>query len=177
MEKDKIKEITKSGDLVGALINQACDTDKFGVIDSNFLCESVSILNPPKPVCLFPSNSVRDGVRGLQKAKSGAIVIVEEGDGKVIGIFSERDLVLKVLGGTDKPDCRAPLSDFMTPDPVRESPTITISYALNLMSHGGFRHLPLVGEDDRPCGILSLKDIVDYIVHKMTSDLLNFIGE
>jgi CBS domain-containing protein len=42
------------------------------------------------------------------------------------------------------------------------------------MSHGGFRHIPIVDDEKRPIGVLSVKDIVDLIVTKMTDDLLGF---
>ena len=50
--------------------------------------------------------------------------------------------------------------------------TDPIVYALNKMSVGGFRHVPLVDEERRPVGIISVKDIVDYIVDFFPNDVL-----
>ncbi len=51
----------------------------------------------------------------------------------------------------------------MTPQPVAQPPDVTIAHVLNLMSVRGFRHIPLVDEQHVPVGIISVKDIVDYI--------------
>jgi CBS domain-containing protein len=60
----------------------------------------------------------------------------------------------------------------MTADPVRERPETTIAFALTLMSNGGFRHLPIVDDEDQPIGILSVKDVVDFLVQKMMAGFL-----
>jgi len=66
-----------------------------------------------------------------------------------------------------------PIESVMTKDPVCERPETTVAYALNLMSHGGFRHLPIVDQDMMPIGILSVKDVVDYLVGKMMEGLVD----
>ena len=60
----------------------------------------------------------------------------------------------------------------MTPDPEVLTPDAPIVYALNKMSVGGFRHVPLVDELQRPVGIVSVKDIIDYIVDFFPNDVL-----
>ena len=65
----------------------------------------------------------------------------------------------------------AMVEDFMTKDPVRESPEASIAFALNLMSHGGFRHVPIVDQDNIPIGIISVKDVVDHIVKCMLEEI------
>jgi CBS domain-containing protein len=62
----------------------------------------------------------------------------------------------------------------MTKDPIAQTPDITVAFALNLMSQGGFRHLPLVDERNIPVGILSVKDMMDFIVGSFVEGLLNF---
>jgi len=60
----------------------------------------------------------------------------------------------------------------MTPDPEVLGLADPIAYALNKMSVGGFRHIPLVDATGRPVGIVSVKDIVDYIVDFFPNDVL-----
>jgi CBS domain-containing protein len=55
----------------------------------------------------------------------------------------------------------------MTAKPVTERPDVSLAFALNLMSNGGFRHVPIVDQDNMPIGILSVKDVIDHIVQKM----------
>lgn len=108
----------------------------------------------------------------LAKNNIGCILVVNE-EGKLSGIFSERDLITKVIpSGVLFHSTR--VSEWMTKGPLAERADVTIAFALTLMSQGGFRHLPLVDQDSRPVGILSVKNVVDYLVSTMVSDLLSF---
>jgi CBS-domain-containing membrane protein len=61
---------------------------------------------------------------------------------------------------------------FMTPDPETLQLDDPIVWALNRMSVGGYRHVPLVDDEGRPVGILSVKDIVHYIVALFPNEVL-----
>jgi CBS domain-containing protein len=63
----------------------------------------------------------------------------------------------------------------MTKDPVREQPEASLAFALSVMSHGGFRHVPIVDHEDIPIGIVSVKDVVDYFVQKMLDGIFDSI--
>jgi len=107
----------------------------------------------------------------LREHKMGSVLVADE-HGKLTGIFTERDWILKVAGVV--PDLSmAQVSDYMTKDPVRERTDATIAFALNQMSHGGFRHLPIVDEQDMPIGVVSVKDVVDFMVEKMMTSLVD----
>jgi CBS domain-containing protein len=83
-----------------------------------------------------------------------------------VGIFTERDFLLKVMGKVTDLSSRV-VGEFMTKDPVREKPEASLAFALSVMSHGGFRHVPIVDQDDVPIGIVSVKDVVDHFVRRM----------
>lgn len=53
-------------------------------------------------------------------------------------------------------------------------PDTSIAYALNLMSHGGFRHLPVVDEQGKAIGVVSVRDVLDRISELLVQDLMNF---
>ena len=146
---------------------------QFGVVDTGFLCQSVSILNPRRPHCVQPETSVGQVIGLLQQLKIGCLLVVGE-DGRLAGLISERDLVKKAFSPDKAAELNEPVSHFMTPDPVARPPDTTVAHALNLMSDGGFRHLPIVDEDNVPIGIISVKDVVDYIVSSYTKALLDF---
>lgn len=158
-----------SSDDIKSAIASACQA-QFGVLDANFLCRSVSALNPKNPFIVNESASIEDVISLLSKNKIGCILICDSNE-KVKGIFTERDLLLKVV--SQKVPFDKPILDFMTKDPMSIEPNETIAFALNLMSHGGFRHLPVVDQTGSAIGIISVKDVIDYIVNKMTEDLLN----
>src|SRR5262249_47049737 len=122
--------------------------------------------NPPPPIALAPSASLAEAVRLMREHRVGCILVVE--DGRLVGILTERDLLLKL----DDASLDRPLHDLMTPDPEALSPDHPIVFALNKMSAGGFRHVPLVDDAGHPVGIVSVKDIVDYIVDFFASDVL-----
>lgn len=147
------------------------DKEQFGVLDSKFLCQSISILDPAEPITVPGSSSIEAVAQHLRDNRVGCVLVVDEA-GKLEGIFSERDYILKVQGvpGAKK----EPVSNFMTRNPVAEAPDIAIAYALNLMSQGGFRHLPLVDSDNMPVAVISVKDVIDYIVSSFIDDLMNF---
>lgn len=172
------QEKNKSGEQIVAeqshienAINTACKTS-FGVLDTNFLCRSVSVLQPHKPLSVKPDDSVEAVIQLLRSNKVGC-VLVSDNAGKLVGIFSERDVLLKVIEGYPK-NKDHPVSEYMTPDPVTQQPDATIGFVLNLMSTGGFRHMPILDADGFALGIVSVKDVVDFIVKSFTDDLLSF---
>lgn len=156
---------------INLAIRNACQ-QKFGVLDSSFLCQSIGILHLKSPLSVKQDASIAEVVNILKHNKVGCILVVDA-DAKLIGIFSERDCVLKVIGMNIDFN-KTPISTVMTPNPVSQGTDCTIAYALNLMSHGGFRHLPVVDDDNHPVSMLSIKDIIDHIVTAFTQDLLGF---
>ena len=83
-----------------------------------------------------------------------------------------RDLLNKVAGRKlDWSECR--VADFMTRDPETLRPDDRIVWALNLMHVGGYRHVPLVDAANRPVGVISIKDIVQFIVELFPAAVLN----
>ena len=81
-------------------------------------------------------------------------VLVVDGE-RLIGIFTERDAMLKLAG---RSLAGISVADVMTPDPVVLRADDTVAVAINKMAVGGFRHIPLV-EDDRPTGIVTARDV------------------
>lgn len=147
----------------------------FGILDQKFLCQSLGILEPKPPLTVPPSASI-DAVLGLLRSHRIGCVVVVDDTNKLIGIFSERDFILKLSDRYTEVRER-PVSEFMTPDPVAEGPDTTVAYALNLMSLGGFRHLPIVDAAHTPVGIISVKDVVDHMVSALAEDLMGFEPE
>ncbi|MBN8548908.1 MAG: CBS domain-containing protein [Deltaproteobacteria bacterium] len=171
-EKNKSSgEIIAEQAHIESAIHKACKTS-FGVLDTNFLCRSVSVLETHKPLSVGVEDSIESVVELLRSNKVGC-VLVKRADGKLAGIFSERDVLLKVIKNFPENKAR-PVSEFMTADPVTQPPDATIGFVLNLMSTGGFRHMPIVDPDGLAIGIVSVKDVVDFIVRSFTDDLLSF---
>ena len=111
------------------------------------------------PLTIAPSASAADAVRQMQAANVGCL-LVEDADGNLRGILSERDLVMKL----DKPRLEGvSVADLMTSDPVALRPDDSVAIAIHKMAVGGFRHIPLVA-DGRATGIVSARDLLRHIL-------------
>jgi CBS domain-containing protein len=119
-----------------------------------------------------PDTALAAVVEAFQTRSIGSVLITHA-NGTLAGIFTERDCVRRALPDFTTNQAR-PVSEFMTKDPVAQPPDITIAFALNLMSEGGFRHLPLVDSDNHPVGIISVRDMMDFIVGTFIDELLKF---
>ena len=135
-------------------------------LDSTTLREPIRLLNPRSPLSVGPQAALRDAVQIMREHHTGCVLVVE--DERVVGILTERDLLLKV----ETADLRKPVADFMTPDPETLRPEDPIVWALNRMSVGGYRHIPLVDRGGRPVGIVSVKDIIHYVVALFPNEVL-----
>ena len=125
----------------------------------NLKGETVSRLFPSQPWLVQATQPVADAVRLMREKKVGCVLVCEQR--RIVGIFTERDLLRRVLSQGKSLD--TPMRDFMTADPVTVHPKDSISCAIKRMQKGGYRHLPVV-IDDKPVGILSVKRIVHYLV-------------
>src|SRR5439155_20301049 len=113
----------------------------------------------------------REVVEPCHDRPIGCVLVVHLA-GKLAGIFTERVLLPRVaLRWLDWSKER--VAGFMTRDPETLHPDDRIAWALKLMHVGGYRHVPLTDADGRPVGVISVKDIVDYIVDLFPSPVLN----
>ncbi len=105
--------------------------------------------------------SVLDTVRFMAERNIGAVAIVGAED--LVGIFSERDLMTRVVSKGRDP-ATTQIEDVMTKDPVVVSPSEHITKCMLLMREGNFRHLP-VCDGHKLKGLISLRDL---ILHDLT---------
>lgn len=99
--------------------------------------------------------TVLEASRRMTDLRVGSIMIVE--DGRLHGIFTERDALVRVIASGRDPS-RTKLSEVMTRDPQTISPDRPLGHAMHLMYDGGFRHVPVVDGDGRPLGMISARD-------------------
>jgi CBS domain-containing protein len=82
----------------------------------------------------------------------------------LLGIFSERDLLLRVADRYEMVRDQ-PVSEFMTRDPETVAADAPITFALNRMEVGDFRHVP-VTRAGRLCGVISTRDVVEFLAQR-----------
>ncbi|MBR9974347.1 MAG: CBS domain-containing protein [Bacteroidetes bacterium] len=113
---------------------------------------------------------VFDAINLMQTKRIGCVLVTSHG--KLLGIFTERDVLKKIVGAAF--DLRnTPITEVMTTHPQALNDDDTIAYALNFMDLGGYRHIPLVNEHFEPVGLVSVKDIVSYLVQHFADEVLN----
>jgi CBS domain-containing protein len=103
-----------------------------------------------------PGHTVLQTVQVMVERNIGAVPVLH--DGKLVGIFSERDLMKRVVAeGRDARSTR--LAEVMTVDPLSVGVEESLESCMTLMRRHGFRHLP-VCHNDALVGIVSLRDIL-----------------
>ncbi|HVR68094.1 MAG TPA: CBS domain-containing protein [Verrucomicrobiae bacterium] len=117
---------------------------------------------------LPPSASVAAAIELMVSRRIGAVPVSD--NGRLIGIFTERDVVTRVVSaGLDA--AKTALRTVMTPDPAVLTPGDSVRSALDLMNRGHFRHLPVIGAG-RLMGIVSIRDLYRSVVEQMESDII-----
>ena len=151
--------------LVGAEICDNCGADIFGndvpqqapAFHGQLLGEHLELLGAPPPVTVEPDASVDTAIARMQEGQVDCLLVVD--DGRLIGIFTDRDALIKVAG---HPHDGASVRDFMTADPVVLRHDDPIGVAIHKMAVGGFRHIPLV-DDGRPTGVVTARDVFHHL--------------
>lgn len=144
------------------------DAGRFGAAILNQPIRALPTLR--EPVCVGPATSLRTAINGMNACNQGCVLV--EHDHKLVGILTERDVLTKIVGSGIDLD-RASVEQFMTAAPEALGLDDQVSYALNKMSVGGFRHIPLIDDEHRPVGVVSMRNVVDYMVELFRTDVLN----
>lgn len=102
-----------------------------------------------------PAVSVTDCVKRMNELRIGAMLVMD--NGKLVGIFTERDAMTRVLGGGLDP-ATTKVSSVMTNDPVCVSTSTSLEEALSIVNSRRIRHLPVI-EDEKVLGVVSSGDL------------------
>jgi CBS domain-containing protein len=133
--------------------------------------DTVGVLAPAEPVCLRETATVTEAAQSMLQARQAAVLIVDAG-GRLAGIFTERDLLTRVIGRGLDPKGTA-LSAVMTPNPEVLSLRDRVAYAVHCMSVAGYRTVPLVDADRRPVGIVTVSDVIRWLANLFPTTVLN----
>lgn len=134
-------------------------------LERALLKDPISSVPPPKAVCLSPDTSIYDAAREMNKHRIGCILVVKES--KLIGIVTERDILYKAFIMADQDLTEVAISTIMTPEPECLHRSDTLAYALNRMSVGGYRHIPIM-KGKVAAGLLSVQNILQYITARLS---------
>jgi CBS domain-containing protein len=125
-----------------------------------------SVMRRQKVLRAAPETLVSKAAKLMAAKNVGAIMVIE--DDRLVGIFTERDVVFRVVArGLDAQATR--LADVMTRAPHTIDPDKPFGYALLVMQEKGFRHLPVI-QDGKPIGIVSSRSAMDPELEEFVSE-------
>ncbi|MGH9908188.1 MAG: CBS domain-containing protein [Pyrinomonadaceae bacterium] len=140
----------------------------FGDSSRNARSDSVSLLETDDYVCLEPSDTLSQAIEVMKRDEGGCAIVCREG--RVVGIFTERDLLTKVIG--QSVDLNEPVSNWMSPVVATLTPDATIGDAVTMMNEKSYRNIPLVKEGSL-VGSISVFDVISYLAESYPKETMN----
>lgn len=135
------------------------------------LDDTIAALGPAEPICLGETATVHEAVQTML-ARHQAGVLITDSEGKLVGIFTERDVLTRVVGR--KLDTRTTaLGQVMTRDPEALTASDRVAYAIHCMSVAGYRTVPLVDGGQRPIGVVTVSDVIRWLANLFPEAVLN----
>lgn len=114
----------------------------------------ISEVMTPNPKTVGPDDNIRLAAQIMRDQDAGSVPVVR--DGRVVGMVTDRDIVIRSIADGDF-DCT--ISDIASDDVICVKPEMSTSAGEKLMSEHRIRRLPVVDDDDRLVGIVSLGDL------------------
>ena len=130
--------------------------------------QRVSVLQTDDYVAVSPHTQLSQAIEAMKGDEGGCVIVSD--DGRVTGIFTERDLLTRVLG--ENADMKSPISKWMQPNVETLSPEATVGDAVRLMNERSFRNIPLV-KDGELIGSISVFDIITYLAECYPKETMN----
>jgi CBS domain-containing protein len=134
-------------------------------VERAILSDRVSLFQGRRPLTVSPRTTLKEVLRLLTDHRVGCALVEE--NGKCIGIFTERDVLLKVGDKAAEMGSR-PISELMTGKVESLPPTAKIAFAVQRIDHGCYRHVPVVNDRGETVGIFSVRDILSYLTSKLS---------
>jgi CBS domain-containing protein len=134
-------------------------------VEQSLLRDRLGALHPSRPVTeVAPDTPLREVLKLLAARAIGCVLVTQ--DERLVGIFSERDVLLKL--NTRVADLLdRPVSEFMTRDPQSLDDEAKVAFAVHRMSVGGYRHVPVTNARGVPTSMVSVRDVLRYLTERM----------
>ncbi len=130
--------------------------------------DKVSLMETDDYVCLDPSDPLSKAVEVMKLDEGGCAIVCERG--RVVGIFTERDVLTKIIG--QSVDMGDRVSKWMSPIVATLSPDATIGDAVVIMTEKSYRNIPLV-KDGQLAGSISVFDVISYLAETYPKETMN----
>jgi CBS domain-containing protein len=131
------------------------------VVERSLMLDPVAVLQPRRPVCVSDTAYLGLAMDVMMREEVGAVLVTNPA-GELVGVLTERDFLTKIAGS----DALAllPVRQFMTRHPETVRLTDPLAFALRHMDVGRYRHLPVVSDDGKPVGVISVKDVLRHVL-------------
>jgi CBS domain-containing protein len=130
--------------------------------------QSVRVLKTDLQVSVSPQTPLGQVIEVMKREEGGCVIISQ--DGRVAGIFTERDLLTKIVG--ERVNLDEPVNLWMSPLVETLTPEATIGDAVRVMNEKGYRHIPLV-EGGMLVGSISVFGVITYLAECFPQATMN----
>ena len=131
--------------------------------------DSVTLMETDDFVCVRPDTPLAGAIERMKNDEGGCVIVCDEG-GNVAGIFTERDLLNKIIG--QEVDMNSPVADWMSRSVETLTADATIGDAVGAMNEKSYRNIPLV-KDGRLIGSISVFDVITYLAESYPKETMN----
>lgn len=121
-----------------------------------------------RPVSVASSTTVGNAIHQMRVRGIGSVLVVDKRR-SLVGVITERDVQTRVAGKVEDLDS-APVTDYMTADPLPLDSRDPVANGFRMMAQHRFSHIPLIGPSGRPVGVVSFRDLADYLATTMELD-------
>jgi CBS domain-containing protein len=123
----------------------------------------------PDPPLVRVESTAAEAIHTMLVQRVGAVGIVDS-EGRIAGIFTERDVLRKLaLSGRDP--AKTPVREVMTTPVELATLATTPAEALATMVERHYRHLPVVSDDGKMLGMLSIRNLLEARIDDLTRQL------
>lgn len=153
-------------------IERLFDEECPGPMDLGSVLENDPISNAAShpPITVEADTPLSEVLQKMRDADRGAVLVVQ--NGRLTGIFTERDVLMRVAGFAIDVE-HTGVAYYMTANPHTLPADSSVAFALNKMVVEEFRHIPLVDDEGRPTGMVSMRDLIEYLSDFFSRDVLN----
>jgi len=145
--------------------------EEFGELKGALLNDTIRTLAPDEPLSVRETASVEEAVASMMARRRAAVLVVDA-EGRLAGIFTERDVLTRVVARGLEPAV-TPTGQVMTRDPDALSVGDRVAYAVNRMSVAGYRTIPLVDAARRPVGVVTVNHVIKWMADLFPEAVLN----
>jgi len=126
--------------------------------------DRIEVLKPRPPLTVRPETPVGEVLQQMVGDRMGCAAVIDE-NRRLLGIFTERDALMRLNVDAAKLSDK-PVSAVMTTNPATLRARDKIAYALHRMNVGGFRHIPILDDDEKLVGVISIRGILAYLTER-----------